>query len=425
MKRFLEIILGFLARVVLWLNKPRIIGVTGSVGKSSTKEAIATVLATKFSVRASPGNLNSQLGLPLAILGFEKPGGFKKNISTFFQWLSIVVSAAFRIFQTNYPRILVLEMGTDRPGDIAYLLNLSGNLDVAVITDIGISHLEYFRTTEALAKEKLSILKGLKKNGVAVLNYDNEKIFEGTRNHKGMIGFGFSERCEMKASDFQMITKQGDYGITFKIHYAGTVVPVFIPQALGEPAIYAALAAASVGIAMGMNMVDISQALMNYRVPAGRLRLIAGVNDSSIIDDSYNAAPASTIAALKTLNSVAPGRRLAALGHMAELGKQTEEAHRSVAREIVSQKIDVVFLVGDLTRSMQDELKKGEFHGKISWFESSELAAESVFKELKSGDTLLVKGSQSARMEKIVKKVMRDPSLAGKLLVRQYGQWLK
>jgi UDP-N-acetylmuramyl pentapeptide synthase len=425
MKRFLEIILGLEAKAVLWLNKPKIIGITGSVGKSSTKEAVACVLKARYKARPSPGNLNSQLGLPLAVLGFEKPGGFRKNLSALFQWLGILILGAFRIFQTNYPRILILEMGTDRPGDIAYLLSLSGQLDAAVITDIGISHLEFFRSPEDLAKEKLSLLKGLKKNGIAILNYDNDKIYEGTKNRSEVLSYGFSDRCRIKATDVQMSAKEGEYGIAFKVHYAGTVVPVFLPQALGQPACYAALAAVGVGIAFGMNLVEISQALMNYRVPAGRLRLISGVKETSIIDDTYNAAPSSTIAALKTLASVASGKKLAALGHMAELGKQTEEGHKAVAQEIMNSKIDDVFLVGSLTRIIEAELAKNNFKGKVSWYEKSEDAISDIESALSPGDTILVKGSQSARMEKIVARIMRDPAKAPELLVRQSKQWLE
>jgi len=202
-------------------------------------------------------------------------------------------------------------------------------------------------------------------------------------------------------------------------------VPFFIPNALGKPAVYSALAAAGVGMVFGMNLVSVSEALSKYTPPAGRLRLIAGVNDSMIIDDTYNAAPSSTIAALEALSNFAKGRKLAALGHLAELGKMSEEGHRQVGRAVIKNNIDKVFLVGDLTNYIKDELEKNKYKGSVEWFENSERAAGPIRSNLKAGDTLLVKGSQSARMEKVVRFVMKSPSQASKLLVRQSGQWLK
>jgi UDP-N-acetylmuramyl pentapeptide synthase len=425
MKKVLEEILAAYARLTLVFHKPKIIGITGSVGKSSTKEAIAQVLRSKFSVRASPGNLNSQIGLPLAVLGFEHAPGHQKSLGVFFDWLGILILGFFRIFQLNYPKILVLEMGTDRPGDIANLLSIVGKLDVAVITDIGISHLEFFKSADALKREKLSILSGLNKSGTAVLNADNEKVLEGQKESKfNSITYGFANDSQIGVQDFQITTKNGQFGLTFKVNYKGTRIPFFIPNALGKPPILASLAATAVGICFGMNLVDISQALEKYSAPAGRLKIIPGINSSTIIDDTYNAAPSSTIAALEALMDLSATRRLAVLGAMAELGNQTEDGHRLVAGKIVELGIDMVILVGEKTKFIQDELEKRRYQGQVFWFNDSEKAALAVAQNILPGDCILVKGSQSARMEKIVKKIMNEPAKAKELLVRQSSQWL-
>ena len=424
MKSILEKILAAYARAVLRINHPRIIGITGSVGKSSTKEAVALVLSEKFSVRASPGNLNSQLGLPLAILGFQKSGGFTKSLATVISWVWILISGFFRIFQFNYPEILVLEMGTDRPGDIKYLLSISGKLDVAVITDIGISHLQYFNSEDALKREKLSLLSGLKKQGLAVLNTDNPKVADGKHQFKGQVSsYGFNP-ADLQATDYALTKKNEVPGTAYKLNYGTNRVPVFIPYALGRPVVYSTLAAAGVGLWFGMHLVEISQALEKYRGPAGRLRIISGINDSTIIDDTYNAAPSSTIAALEALQSFPGLRKLVALGHMAELGEQTESGHRSVAAKIVELGISSVFLIGEKTKYIEDELSLRKYAGRVAYFPDSEAAAKHITTSLYSGDVLLVKGSQSARTEKIVKACMKNPGEAKHLLVRQSSEWL-
>lgn len=419
MKRILTYILKVLTRLTLNRHHPRVIGITGSVGKTSTKEAVATVLSARFNVRASAGNYNNELGLPLAVLGERKSGG--KNILA---WLLIFARSLARLVKSDYPEVLVLEMGTDRPGDIRYLLDLSGPLEAAVITSIGISHLEYFGSRENLAREKLSLLKGLSRQGTAVLNFDDERVWAGRKAVKGQVlGFGFHPDADVYASGLQIIRHENEYGINFKIQHKGTVVPFFLPQSLGKPGIYAALAGAAVGLSFGMNLVEVSEALRKFTPPPGRLRLLPGVKRTWILDDTYNAAPASTVAALETLGNLGGGRKLAAIGGMAELGEATEEGHLQVADKIQEMMLDAVFLVGSLTEIIKRRLETNGFKGKIHWFESSDDARMSVQEELREDDTVLVKGSQSSRMEKVVKEIMADPESAGKFLVRQSAEW--
>ncbi|MGE5392863.1 MAG: UDP-N-acetylmuramoyl-tripeptide--D-alanyl-D-alanine ligase [Candidatus Saccharibacteria bacterium] len=419
MKSIIVYILRVLTRLTLLRYKPRIVGITGSVGKTSTKEAVSAVLKDKFKIRSSQGNYNNELGLPLAVLG-EKTGG-RNPVA----WAAVILKSLAKLVASDYPDILVLEMGSDRPGDIRYLLDLSGPLDCAVITTIGISHLEYFGSREELAKEKLTLLKGLARKGFAVLNFDDERVWNGRKSAKGdVIGYGFNPEADVSASDFQIIRHDDVYGVNFKILHRGTVVPFFLPQSLGKPAVYAALAAAAVGLGFGMNLVDVSEALRrNFNPPPGRLRLLSGIKRSWILDDTYNAAPASTVAALETLSILGAGRKLAAIGQMAELGEASDEGHRQVAAKLLEIGAEAVFLVGGLSRIIKDELEKLDFKGGVYWFETSDDARLSVQEELREGDTLLVKGSQSARMEKIVKEIMADPEAAPRLLVRQSGEW--
>ncbi|MBX4186868.1 MAG: UDP-N-acetylmuramoyl-tripeptide--D-alanyl-D-alanine ligase [Candidatus Doudnabacteria bacterium] len=419
MRKLLIQILNTLTRITLLRYRPLIVAITGSVGKTSTKDAVATVIASKYSVRSSFGNYNNEIGLPLAVIN-EKTGGRNGLL-----WVIVLLKAFLKLIYTNYPQVLVLELGTDRPGDIAYLVDILGRIDVAIITDIGISHLEFFAHPQELMKEKLSLIKKLPKDAMAILNFDNPKVLEGKNQTKAeVIGYGFSSQANLMISDFQIIDANGQLGANFKIHHRGTVVPFFLPNCLGKPSAYAAAAAVAAGLRFHIDLASASGALRNFTPPPGRLHLISGIKHTQILDDTYNSAPDSVAAALETLSNIAHGRKMAVLGDMAELGKQSEPGHREVAAKIMENQMDVVFLVGHKSQATEDELKKRKFAGRLYWFADADAARLPIQNAMVEGDTILVKGSQSMRMEKIVKEIMAEPLLAQKILVRQGRSWV-
>lgn len=429
MKFFLKIILSALARLTLRRFQPRVIGITGSLGKTSAKEAVKVVLSKKFRVRVSEQNYNNEFGVPLTILGELSP---KKNV---IKWLSLIVKALIRLFGAQYPHVLVLEMGADRPYDLKYLVNLVGKLEIGVLTDIGISHLEFFGSKENLIKEKLTIVKTLDRGSIAVVNIDNKIIADNIKGIKAkLVTYGLESNAQVKATDVQLIEKNNQWGINYKVHNNGSVVPIFIPNVLGFGVVYASLAAIAAGLQYGMNMVEIAQGLEKYEAPPGRLRLLAGIKRTTILDDTYNSAPSSTKMALEALSlivshvpdgTVARGRKVVALADMAELGLESEIAHKNLAQNIVDSGSAVVFLIGPLTKITAQELKQLKFSGLVFPFETAEAARMKVQEMLQEGDIILVKGSQSMRMEKIVKEIMRDPLKADQLLVRQSKDWLE
>ncbi|OGE79917.1 MAG: hypothetical protein A2660_00480 [Candidatus Doudnabacteria bacterium RIFCSPHIGHO2_01_FULL_45_18] len=416
---FVKNILAILAKLTLVRFQPKVVAITGSVGKTSTRAAVENVLKSTYTVRGPTSNYNNEIGVPLTILGFQSPG--KNPLG----WIWIFLVSLVKLIYTHYPKVLVLELGADRPGDIEYLVNLIGRIDVAVLTDIGLSHLEFFKGPENLAREKTTLIKKLSKDATAVLNLDNPKIFAAKSETKAQVlGYGFGSNAEVQASDFHVIQSDGHWGANFKVHHKGTVVPFFLPLALGAPAVYAALAACSVGLRFNVNLVKASEGLKKFAPPPGRLHWLSGIKHTSIIDDTYNSSPDSSMAALAALDKIGQKRKLLAFGSMAELGSQTASGHRQVAETIAKSGINLVFLVGEHARIIEEELSKHNFAGKVSWFATADEARIPIQDALEEGDTILVKGSQSARMEKIVKEIMAEPLRAPELLVRQSLDWL-
>jgi UDP-N-acetylmuramoyl-tripeptide--D-alanyl-D-alanine ligase len=427
---YLEKILKYFAVKALAKFKPRIVGVTGSVGKTSTKEAIFSVLSAKFRVRKNEKNYNNEIGLPLTILGIESGGGsFWKWIAVFFEAIGIVFFSS----RKKYPEILVLELGADRPGDIKYLVDFL-KPEVGVVTTVGISHLEFFKSQKNIAKEKSYIVRALNKENMAVLNWDDDEVrtmAEKVTSKK--ISYGFSGEADIQASDIffgyekTKDLRGGDMskikGISFKLSFEGTTLPVRLMRSAGRPQISAVLAAAAVGIHFDMNLVEIAEALKDFQTPVGRLNLIDGVKNTVIIEDSYNSAPQSALAALEVLEKIEARRKIAALGDMLELGGQTEEGHREVGGK-VAEVADVLFAVGEKAKFIADEAEKvGLDKDNIFCYTDSSEAKIPIQNMLQEGDVVLIKGSQGARMERISEEIMRFPDQAKKLLPRQTAEW--
>ncbi|NCN07498.1 UDP-N-acetylmuramoyl-tripeptide--D-alanyl-D-alanine ligase [Candidatus Falkowbacteria bacterium] len=417
--------LAKLAKLILKKYNPDIIGVTGSFGKTSAKEAIYTVLSSKFNVRRNIKNYNNEIGLPLTIIGTSSGG---RSVGG---WLVVFVKALALIIwrDKNYPEILVLEMAVDHPGDMTYLTNLAP-CKIGVVTGVGPVHIEYFKTIEKIAKEKSVMVSHINKNGWVVLNCDNEYVCEMTKATRSRISsYGIvNHDVDIKASEILMSQHEDGQisGLSFKLFYKGSSVPVLLPNILGEHLIYAALAAASIGRIYDMNMVDIASALRTFRAPKGRMNLIVGIKNTYIIDDTYNAGPDSVLAALNVLGKIAiDHHKFAVLGDMLELGDFTESSHRDVGKAVCNNKIDYLITVGDKSKFIASEAEKqGLDKDNIFVFSSVEKAGLFLQDKMEEGDFILVKGSQGMRMEKIVKEVMAEPLKAQELLVRQDEKWL-
>src|SRR3989338_4642754 len=424
-KKIVLAVLAWEARAVLAKFQPKIVAITGSVGKSSTKEAIAVVLATKYRVHKSPKSYNSGFGVPLAILGlstaWHSPMG----------WGMTLMKGFLARFQKEYPEVLVLETGVDRPGDMDAILSIIEPL-VSVVTAIGEIpvHVEFFSGPKEIAFEKGKLARGTLSTGMALLNADDEVVYD-MRNeaHGKIVTFGFGKGADIRASQYALITQKNVLGIEIpagircKIDSQGSTVPLRMEGALGKQQLYIASAAIGVGDYFGINVLSAARALENYHPLSGRLCIVEGIKNSIILDDSYNASPTATHAALDTLRDVPARRRIAVLADMLEIGKFTIEAHQAMG-ELVASFVDILITVGPRAKFIAREaMERGMKRARVHELGSAAEAGKLLQDMLQPGDVVLVKGSQSMRMERAVEEIMAHPELKKDLLVRQEEYW--
>ena len=435
MKQVLKLLLTTLAKAYVRRYRPQIIAVTGNVGKTSTKEAIAAVLCGQKSFRVSGGNLNNEIGVPLAILGDWSEKYYRRGGTLFF-WLKVLVAGFVGLLGRckKYPEILLMEYGADKPGDIA---KLAANFKphIALVTAVGEVpvHVEYFSGPEGVSEEKSELIKSLENTDFAILNFDDPVVLGMKEKTKAKIlTFGFGEGAIVKTSNFDFRAGENDepLGTVFKLHYGESFVPVKLNGSLGKSQAWSASAAAAVGLILGLNLVQISEALTNYQGPAGRLRILKGIKNSWIIDDTYNAAPASMHLALETLKELPvnplarrAGKKIAILGDMLELGQYSIAAHRETG-SFAGSFVDILFTVGPGGRLIADSAGNQMSKENIFNFKTSLEAGKKVQEIIREGDLILAKGSQGMRMERVVEKIMAEPERKKELLVRQSEKWL-
>ncbi|MCK5059711.1 MAG: hypothetical protein KAR00_01020 [Candidatus Pacebacteria bacterium] len=423
-KKIIVILLQMEARAVLRKYKPKIIAVTGNVGKTSTKDAIFTVLASSFFVRKSEKSFNSEIGIPLTILGLQN-GWYNP-----FVWLkNIFLGFSLLLFPNHYPKWLVLEVGADRPGDIKKT-SLWLKPDIVVMTQIPEVpvHVEFFDTPENVIKEKGYLVAALSSNGLFIVNGDDERALSlKNRTYASSLSYGFNEENAVQASNADILYEdKKPSGVTFRVNRDGKSIPIRLRNVLGRQHIYPVLAAFSVGLSQGITMVRMGDVFEKAIFPPGRMRLIEGMSESIIIDDTYNSSPTATKEALATLQQVSvSGRKIAVLGDMLELGKYSIEEHRN-AGKMASGICDLLISVGMRSR-MTDVGGGAKRMGKKKRevFDTSVQAGEFLKTVVKKGDIILVKGSQSIRMEKVVEAIMAHPEQKREFLVRQEDEWAK
>lgn len=396
MIKILQKYLRFWSRVFLKRVEPEIVAISGSVGKTSAKEAVSQVLRKKFGagVRKSEGNLNNETGVPLAILGYRKS---PKNI---FDWFKILFSSPFRALKKENLKVLILEMAADKPGDINYLVSFA-RPKIAVLTGIGPAHIAAFGELEKIIDEKTDLLRALPADGWAILNIDDrylKKVSYGGRWQTKTYSTG--ERADFMAKAITTKVDQFKAKTTFQLQIQAKNYQVQLAT-LGTTAnVLAALAAVGVGQTYEIAIPDIIDALGEIESQSHRMNILQGKNGTVIIDDCYNANPLSMKAGLDVLRvlpkPLALGRKIAILGDMLELGKIESEAHQIIgeyARKVASQ----VISIGKVSRRY-----KADKH-----FSRPEEAIPYLLANIQENDIILIKASRAIGLERVVEALKK------------------
>ncbi len=428
MTKLLKTILRILAKRTIHRYQPIVIAITGSVGKTTTKEAIYEVLRRKFTIRKNHENFNNELGVPLAVLNIApKPKNFRGNVLWWrvgfvFNLLRAVVVAYG--LKAKYPKMLLLELAADRPGDIKYLVDMV-KPSIGIVTAVGEVpvHVEFYTSPKAVAREKAVLIESLPSDGLAILNYDDQTVLDmKEKSSARVVTIGFSEHADIWVSDISYIVSENlgpssdreEYlgGLSFKIHQESTFVPFRINKLVGVHQLYGVLAVVAVGTHFGINMVEIASILESFEPPKDRMTLVGGIRNTVIINDVYNASPISTHAALDTLRDFGnnmmtlrgKGRKIAVLGDMKELGKYSVEAHRVIGN-LAGERADILITVGDHAKLIADSAANQMKKDSIFSFATSEEAKAKVQEIIQEGDIVLIKGSRSMKMEVILKDI--------------------
>ena len=366
--------LGDTARFYRSGFSPVVVGVTGSVGKTTTKEMIAQIAAAKGSVLANEGNFNNEIGLPLTLLKLEPAH-----------------------------QVAVLEMAMRGPGQIDYLCDIA-RPSIGVITNVGISHIELLGSMDAIAAAKGEILDHLPADGAAVLNAD-DAYFEPfrTRAKCRVVSFGRSEAADIRADD-ERVDSQGFCSFTARTPHGDYELNIPLP---GLHVVEDALAAVAAACELGVPMETAADALGRFNAPDKRANVRTSRAGFTVIDDTYNASPQSVMSALRTLKLMDASRRIAVLGDMLELGGHAEDAHRQTGRAAAEAGVDVLIAVGDLAGHIAEgAIEAGVPNSSVRRFEDSSTAAQGLRDELGEGDVVLVKGSRAMKMEKVVEGLL-------------------
>jgi len=325
-------------------------------------------------------------------------------------------------------------MAADRPGDIEYLFKIAP-CNIGVLTAICLVHTEFFGNIENVAHEKSAIITNLPKDGWAILNADDKKVLSlKSKTQAQVLTYGLDPQADIRGLEpeiDQVLKPEGPEirGLRFKVSYQGNIVPVFLPEIISLSQVYSVLAGLATGLALGLNLIDLTQTFKKYRNLPGRMGLIPGINKSLIIDDTYNSSPRAVEAALETLEKIKihpQASKWVILGDMLELGEISQKAHYQIGEKISRMDIDYLIAVGKEAKIItQGARENGFINENVFIFENSMAVFKFLEPRIRTGDVILVKGSQKMRMERLVKEIMFQPRSAKRYLVRQSRYWLK
>lgn len=411
-------ILKILAKKRLKKYQGKIVAVTGSIGKTSTKDAIFKVLNSEFRVRRSQKSMNSEFGLLLTILDIES------GYSNAGKWAFYLLKAYFHSLSKDTSDILLLEYGVDKPSDMDFLLSVA-KPDIAVITQISPVHLAegQFKSVEEIFEEKSKLALSLRENGVAILNTDNEFLEKLSKQipKRRVLTYGTNKDASFRISAitsnkegvrFSLFSKENRFLIESKV--------------LGEFEAYVLSPAFICGTIFGMKEENILEALKRFTLPPGRMNLIEGIDGVTMIDSSYNSSPSALKEALNVFKHIADKdeRKILLLGQMNELGEQSKDLHLMIG-ELLPKYADILIAVGGDAKYFKEACVLKGFKEENAYFAHNVKEAIELYRQIiQKNDLILVKGSQNrVRLERFVKEFMLYPDKAKELLVRQEKEW--
>lgn len=403
------------AKKLIETYKPKIVAVVGSVGKTSTKLAIATVLNERYKVLAHQGSYNVPVAVPMAMFNMQIP----LDIRNPFTWVKIVREMNRIIKSGDYPyQVLVLELGTDHPGEIGYFKRYL-KPDVAVVTAVSPEHMEGFGTIDAVAKEELTIAQ------YAQLTLINRDDVSGVFANDVPDGINLDTYGTSGVAEYRFMLDSFEPGKGFVGKFVSPEYgqkPVKL-QVVGEHNVRTAVAAGAVGIKLGLAQQQVLAGLEKIRPVPGRMNLIRGMNKSTIIDDTYNSSPLATVAALQTLYQFQAPQRIAILGSMNEMGDFSKTAHEEVAMACDPGLLDWVVTVGaEAKKYMVPVLQKRGV--RTESFKSPYDAGAFVHKVMQARAVILAKGSQNGVFCEEAIKMLLHSTEDESQLVRQSPDWM-
>ncbi len=427
LRNILSSILGMLSRSIIRKYRPTVVMVTGSVGKTSTKDAIAAALGQKFPLRKSEKSFNSEIGVPLTIIGVENPWS---NVGA---WLKVFKRAFSLLFLTKeYPKLLVLEVGADRPGDLVKICKIV-KPSVVVVTFLPSVpvHVEAYETPEAVREEEFSPASMLPAGAPLIICADDEYavIYAARLPHAALHTFGYTDAAEVRITKPHIWSEDHPghgipQGMQGSLQVGGKAYPFKVVNSFGKSQLYAPAAALATALSLGMTANEAMEGLRSYVLPPGRGHFLAGIRGTTLIDDSYNSSPVATEESLRSLPLLKPLRTVVVLGDMLELGRHSIPEHERIGH-IAREYANVIVTVGSRARGIADAARAdGMPEESIHSYETSVAASKALPALLQEGDTILVKGSQSIRMERIVRVLLASAEDSSKL-VRQDAEWQK
>lgn len=392
----------------------KLVVVAGSVGKTSTKIATATILSERYRVRLHEGNHNTNFSAPLAILGIEYP----ENVKDVFAWLAVFRAARQRISQPSDVDVVIQELGVDAPGDMAvfgsYLLP-----DIAVVTAVTPEHMEYFKTMEAVAQEELSVAQFSK---LVIINRDDiDGRHAAFLTNGNVVTYGTSGAAEYRFVDEDFEIEIGHKGLFVAPEFPGGVETT--ARVLGEHNLRPVIGAATVAVKLGLSAQEIASGIAKVRAVPGRMNILRGVRQTILIDDTYNSSPLAAASALQTLYSLQVPQRIAVLGSMNELGEVSPAEHEAIGKMCDPNQLAWVITVGEEAEKYLAPAARAQ-GCQVKSFASAIEAGGFVNGVLDDGAAILFKGSQTNVYAEEALKVVLHSTRDADQLVRQSPAWL-